>query len=248
MRSRALKPPAILLHNPATGRPYGPDFPKITVQDMVYAQRQLLESMGIARCYAVVGSSMGGMAALLWAMLYPEAVQRLVAISSCYKAYPLNVAWHEIQRAIIALDRAQGFTLARKIGHLNYRGAQELNQRFQEPGSLSSYLAHNAQKFVDAFDVDTYVCITEAMDRFDVSVGHLEAPEEAFRAITAAALVISVHSDVLFPPFQQAALAQCLEQAGVSVAYKEHHSRRGHDAFYGDADIGAEIAGFLLAT
>lgn len=190
---------------------------------------------------------MGGMAALLWSILYPKWVQRFISISSCYKAYSLNIAWHEIQRAIIALDRSEGFCLARKIGHLNYRGAQELNQRFQKPSTLSSYLAHNAQKFVDSFDVDSYACITQAMDQFDVSADYPDAPEEAFRAITAAALVISVSSDILFPPFQQAALAQYLKAAGVSVAYQQYHSGRGHDAFYADVDIASAIAAFLLA-
>ncbi|CAI8056405.1 Homoserine O-acetyltransferase [Geodia barretti] len=69
--------------NPATGRPWGLDFPVITIRDMVKAQAMLLDHLGIEQLFCVSGGSMGGMQALQWVASYPER---------CYTAVPIACA------------------------------------------------------------------------------------------------------------------------------------------------------------
>ena len=68
--------------NPETGRPYGPDFPVITVGDIVEVQRRLIDHLGIDRLAAVVGGSLGGHMVLTWAVRFPERVAGAVAIAT----------------------------------------------------------------------------------------------------------------------------------------------------------------------
>lgn len=226
--------------NPLTQKPYQADFPSVTITDMVRSQKLLLDYLGIHRLHAVIGSSMGGMLALTWSVLYPETARHLISISSCYKSYPNAIAQRTLQRAIIQLDPAwnhgfyqssnlPGFLLARQLGLLTYRHAKELNQRFTTK-EINQYLVYNAQKFVRRFDANAYLRLTEAMDRFNIARGYTD-PVEPLRRIRAKTLVISVTSDVLFLPEQQAELYALLQQANVPSQFITHSSDYGHDAF-----------------
>lgn len=241
--------------NPRTGNPYRVDFPQVTIADMVRSQAQLLKVLGIKRLYAVVGNSMGAMLSLTMAILFPELTERFISVSSCYKSDAVSIATHQIQKEIIMLDPAwnngyyqenpqQGFTIARKYGLLSYRNPNELNARFNEGDAINLYLEHNAHKFTRNFDVNSYIYIQAAMDRFDVTQG-LSDKLEPFRKIKARSLVVSVTSDLLFPPSQQEALFANLQDAGVDATYVAHDSPFGHDAFYADATINQHIARFL---
>ena len=130
--------------NPATGRPYGADFPVITVADMVRTERAFLDELGIERLAAVAGGSLGGMQALEWAILFPDQVDAIVPIASTHALHPQGVAWNAIARDAIMRDPAwqggdyygtgaaphAGMGLARMVGHVTYLSAQALDDKF----------------------------------------------------------------------------------------------------------------------
>src|ERR1700746_2173155 len=130
--------------DPATGQPYGPDFPVITVADMVRTERAFLDVLGIERLAAVAGGSLGGMQALEWAILYPDQVDAVVAIASTPALHPQGVAWNGLARGSVMRDpgwqdgryygtgRAPdgGMGVARMVGHITYLSAQALNDKF----------------------------------------------------------------------------------------------------------------------
>ena len=184
--------------NPATGRPYGSDFPVITVADMVRAERAFLDELGIERLAAVAGGSLGGMQALEWAVLYPDQVDAIVAIASTHALQPQGVAWNAIARNAIMADpdwqgghyygtgRAPdaGMGVARMVGHITYLSAQSLGDKFgrrlqfaddirytlTEPEfEVESYLRHQADAFVKRFDANTYLYTSRALTYFDLA-------------------------------------------------------------------------------
>src|SRR5258707_10843467 len=130
--------------NPATGKPYGSDFPVITVADMVRTERAFLDELGIDRLAAVAGGSLGGMQAFEWAILYPDQVDAVVAIASTHALHPQGVAWNAIARNAITGDPAwqgghyygtgrtpdAGMGVARMVGHVTYLSALALSDRF----------------------------------------------------------------------------------------------------------------------
>jgi len=130
--------------NPATGKPYGTDFPVITVADMVRTERAFLRELGIERLAAVAGGSLGGMQAMEWAILYPDEVDAVVPIASTHALQPQGVAWNSIARDAIMRDPAwqgghyygtgqapdAGMGLARMVGHITYLSAAALSDKF----------------------------------------------------------------------------------------------------------------------
>jgi homoserine O-acetyltransferase len=130
--------------DPATGRPYGADFPVITVADMVRAERAFLDVLGIERLAAVAGGSLGGMQAFEWAVLFPDQVDAIVAIASTHALQPQGVAWNSIARDSIMRDPAwqggqyygtgrtpdAGLGVARMVGHITYLSGPALAEKF----------------------------------------------------------------------------------------------------------------------
>ncbi|MEZ5524061.1 MAG: homoserine O-acetyltransferase [Pseudomonadales bacterium] len=247
--------------NPQTGKIYGPDFPPVTIIDMVRSQKRLVDELGISQLHAVLGSSMGAMLSIAWLVLYPDHARYLLSISSCAKGYPANHANRLIQKEIICQDpdwnngrysdasRLKGFKTARKHGLLTYRNWKELDARFvdkQGVEAIDNYLDYNAQKFIDRFDCNSYLRLVDAMDTFDLTEAGKRNLAEVFRPIQAKVLVVSVDSDVLFTPPQQQDLYRALRDAGVDVTYIDHHSSYGHDAFLVETDaFGEYIRGFI---
>lgn len=236
-------------------RPYRLDFPAVSINDMVRSQQLLLECLGIKQLHAVIGNSMGAMLSLAMAILFPQLTQRLISVSSCYRAYPVSIAYHTVQKEIICLDPAwkkgyylenpvQGLKSARKLGLISYRDANDLNQRFTKEGDIRDYLEYNAGKLANSFDANSYIYLIDAMDDFDVTKDCTDTLEP-FRQITAKTLVVSVDSDVLFPPAQQEELYEKLELAKAKATFLPLHSTFGHDAFYADPNIGQHIQQFL---
>src|SRR6202167_2415977 len=177
--------------DPATGRPYGADFPVITVADMVRTERAFLDELGIERLAAVAGGSLGGMQALEWAVLYPDQVGAVIPIASTHALQPQGVAWNAIAREAIMRDPAwqgghyygtgrapeAGMGVARMVGHVTYLSAQALDDKFgrrlqfaddirytlTEPEfAVESYLRHQADSFVKRFDAHTYLYTSRA--------------------------------------------------------------------------------------
>ncbi len=185
--------------NPATGRPYGSDFPVITVADMVRTERAFLDELGIERLAAVAGGSLGGMQAFEWAILFPDQVDGVVAIASTHALHPQGLAWNAIAREAIMRDPAwhgghyydetgdapnAGMGVARMIGHITYLSAPGLSEKFgrrlqfaddirytiSEPEfEVESYLRHQADSFVKRFDANTYLYTSRALTYFDLA-------------------------------------------------------------------------------
>ncbi len=252
---------------PDSAQAYRMAFPRITIADMVHAQHRLLQALDIARIAVLVGPSMGGMLALTWAVHYPKTVQRLILIASSLRAYPVHVAMRSIQREVIRLDPSwqegnypdgallAGFCLARQLGHLSYRHPDELNRRFAEtaePASpkrftVNAYLAHNAERFIRAFDANSYLYLTQAMDEFSIATG-FDSEQHALARVCAAVLVIAIDSDLLFPPWQQQALHAGLQDAGVNSTLLHYTSTYGHDAFLVEtAHMGQILQDFMCS-
>ena len=184
--------------DPATGKPYGSDFPVITVADMVRTQRAFLDELGIERLAAVAGGSLGGMQALEWAILYPDQVDSIVVIASTHALHPQGVAWNAIARDAIMRDPAWqgghyygtgrkpdgGMGVGRMVGHITYLSAPALDDKFgrrlqfaddirytiTEPEfEVESYLRHQADSFVRRFDANTYLYLSRALTYFDLA-------------------------------------------------------------------------------
>ncbi|MCW5588521.1 MAG: homoserine O-acetyltransferase [Legionellales bacterium] len=250
-----------LTQNPETSQIYGNTFPNITISDITRSQIRLLDELNIAMLHAVVSPSMGAMISLDLATRYPQRVNQLISISSCYRSYPSNIALRTMQRDIIRLDprwqqgetqELLGFQLARKLAHLTYRNTQELNHRFlqleknpENQRNIHTYLDYNARKFTDSFDVNSYLLLTQAMDDFNIAA-NANNPTELLKLITAKTLVIGVSSDTLFEPFQQQELYELLQQAGVNCQFHLYESSYGHDAFLVETHgIGKLIRNFI---
>ncbi|MDR3067220.1 MAG: homoserine O-acetyltransferase [Comamonas sp.] len=130
--------------NPATGKPYGADFPVVTVEDWVDAQARLLDRLGIRQLAAVLGGSLGGMQALSWSLRYPERMRHAVVVASAPNLNAENIAFNEVARRAIVTDPdfngghfyehgvvpARGLRIARMIGHITYLSDDVMNQKF----------------------------------------------------------------------------------------------------------------------
>jgi homoserine O-acetyltransferase len=247
--------------NPATGKPYGSDFPVITVADMVRAERAFLDAIGIARLAAVAGGSLGGMQALEWAVLYPDQVDSIVVIASTPALQPQGVAWNVIARNAITSDpdwqgghyygtgRAPnaGMGVARMVGHMTYLSAMSLGAKFgrrlQSGGDIhytltepefeiESYLRHQADTFVRRFDANTYLYTSRALTYFDLARQHGGGRlVDALRNMSARTLLIAFSSDWLYPPSGSEELAAALRALGKDVEFHVIEAPYGHDCF-----------------
>lgn len=228
----------------STGR-YRHRFPRVTVRDMVRAQRQLLDALGIQTLDVVVGPSLGGMQALEWAISYPDRVRSIVPIGVGASHSAWCIAMSEAQRSAIYADPdwqagnyqehcrpERGLAAARTMGVLSYRSRASFGKRFgREKKSavefqVQSYLRHQGRKINERFDANCYVRLTQAMNDFDLARGR-GSIQNVLRSITQPALVVSLSSDILYPPVEQAELADGLPRAEHVVI----DSEEGHDGF-----------------
>jgi len=247
-----------------TGRPFGIGFPEIAVEDIATAGHEALRTLGIERVAAVVGPSLGGMTVLAYCALFPGEVDSLVTISGAARANPFAIALRSLQREMVRSDPAWrggnyepgrgprlGLRLARKLGTITYRSADEWDQRFgrrrvaetagiagdfRPQFEVEAYLEHQAQRFSDLFDANAYLYLSRAMDQFDLADhgdGSLAAAFAKFRVRRA--LVLGVDTDMLFPIEQQREIADHLRAAGrARVEFHAFPSLQGHDAFLVD--------------
>ena len=247
--------------NPATGRPYGSDFPVITVADMVRTERAFLDELGIPRLAAVAGGSLGGMQALEWAILYPDRVDAIVVIASTHALQPQGVAWNAIARNAITADpdwqgghyygsgRAPnaGMGVARMVGHITYLSEMSVREKFGRRLQFSddiryeltspefqveNYLRHQADTFVKRFDANTYLYTSRALTYFDLSRQYGNGTlEHALKDVRARTLLIAFSSDWLYPPSGSEELATALRARGKDVELHVIDAPYGHDCF-----------------
>ena len=255
--------------NPKTGKPYGFDFPELTIEDIAKAGHHAMQELGIDHLCAVIGSSMGGMTSLAYALQYPDEVDHLVTISSACRSLPLALAMRSIQREIVRCDpdwqggnyepAAQpknGMVLARKLGLVSYRAGEEWNQRFnrarvrsEDKGKsmsgvefeVESYLDYNAHKFVDAFDANSYLQLSRAMDWFELADHGGSVNAGLAKIHSKKTLVIGVETDILFPIGQQEEIFNGLHKAGRNVEFVRLPSIKGHDSFLIDEENFAPV-------
>ena len=246
--------------DPESGERYGPDFPVITVADMVAAQRAFLQELGIEHLAAVAGGSLGGMQALEWAIRHPAEVDAIVAIASTHALRPQGLAWNAIAREAIMRDPAweggryeegrgprDGMAVARMIGHVTYLSATALERKFDrrlQSGStirhtltepefeVESYLRHQGDSFVTRFDANTYLVISRALTYFDLARDHgAGSLRRALEPIAARTLLISFSSDWLYPPAGSTEIEAALRELGRPVEHRLIEAPYGHDCF-----------------
>ncbi len=264
--------------DPRTGRPYGGDFPRIAIADMVEVQKRLLENLGVARLHAVVGGSMGGMMALTWAVLHPERVASAILLATTHCLSSQALSFDIVGRNAIFKDPNynngqyydqeqrpdDGLAIARMIGHVTYLSDRTMSRKFdpdrehprevayayEKEFSVGSYLAYQGGRFVERFDANSYVTLSLAMDQFNLGrdFGSLEA---AMQRVQARMLVASFRTDWLFPPAHSNRMVDALLAAGKDVSALEVDSDCGHDAFLLENDLhvyGPLMRGFLQSA
>ncbi len=260
-------------NNPDTGRPYGLDFPMITISDMVNAQYHLVKHLGIDKLLAVSGGSMGGMQALQWTISYPEMVNSCVAIATSASLSAQGIAFNEVGRQAILNDPSwnkgnyydgeiprAGLSLARMIGHITYLSEKHMHEKFgrnfQDSGekvkdlsseySVESYLRHQGIKFVERFDANSYIYITRAIDHFDLKEDYGGNLTFAFENVNANFMVMSFTTDWLYPSDNSREIVRALRVNGKNVNYTDIVTDNGHDAFLLPSDvIEKNISNFL---
>lgn len=244
--------------NPATNKPYGRDFPIVTVKDWVISQSLLADVLGIKTFAAVIGGSLGGMQALQWAIEFPNRIKHAIVIASAPKLSAQNIGFNEVARQAISSDPdfhdghyynhnvipRRGIKLARMLGHITYLSDEsmrakfgrelreaKINFNFETEFQVESYLRYQGESFVDKFDANTYLLMTKALDYFDPAQKHNDDLAEALKKATARFLVISFTSDWRFAPERSREIVKALLDTNKPVTYSEITANQGHDAF-----------------
>jgi len=244
--------------NPATGEPYGLDFPVVTIGDMVEAQKALLDHLGISRLLAVIGGSMGGMQVLEWCVRFPERVAAAVPLATTPRHSALAIAFNEVARQSIMADPNWnqgnyyggkkpdlGLAVARMIGHVTYLSDEAMRRKFgrqlQDRSTFSfnfdadfqveSYLRYQGTKFVERFDANSFLYLTKAADYFDLADRGGGSLAAAFAKARARFLVVSFTSDWLYPTARSRKMVQAMKKSGLDVSFCEIEAEWGHDAF-----------------
>jgi len=261
--------------DPATGEPYGPNFPTVAVGDMVEVQRRLIDHLGIERLLAVTGGSLGGHQTLLWATRYPDRLAGAIPIATSARLSSQALAFDVVGRNAIQHDPNYrggryyddgpgpdvGLAIARMIGHITYLSRESMKEKFGESRheprdvpvafekqfSVGSYLGYQGAKFVERFDANSYVAISMAMDLFDLGSSSRELMP-VLQPSTCRWLVLSFTSDWLFSSEDSREIVNALIAINKPVSYCNVRSNCGHDAFLLETDVevyGRLIEGFL---
>ncbi len=260
--------------NPKSNKPYGLDFPVVTIGDMVTAQKALMDHLGIKRILSLIGGSLGGMQALEWCLRFPEMVVSAIPLASTMKHSALAIAFNEVARQAIMADPNWnhgdyysgrkpnlGLAVARMIGHITYLSDESMRLKFgrrlQDKSDFSfnfdadfqveSYLRHQGSKFVERFDANAFLYITKAGDYFDLERQHGDGSAvKAFSKARAKFLVVSFTSDWLYPTYQSRAMVKAMKKNGLDVSFCEIDADWGHDAFLLPSNrLTSLIKGFL---
>jgi len=263
--------------NPTTNKPYGLDFPVVTIGDMVRAQAMLLDHLGIEKLFCVIGGSMGGMQVLAFASAYKERLNAAIVLAAGARHSAQNIAFDEIGRQAVMADPdwhegnyyekgtvpRKGLAVARMTAHVTYLSEAALHRKFgralQDRHALSygfgadfqieSYLRYQGSTFVERFDANSYLYLTRAMDYFDLAAEHDGQLARAFAGIRARFFVASFSSDWLFTTAQSRELVHALNAAGAHISFVEIETDKGHDAFLLDEPVMfSAINGFLAAA
>ena len=252
--------------SPATGEPYGINFPFLTIADIVRVHKALVDYLGIERLLGVVGGSLGGMQVLEWAARYPDSIRSAVILASGPRLSPQGIAFNAVGRRAIFTDprfrdgdyygqedKPQfGLALARMIAHITYLSEKSIEMKFgrrlqhsneltydlqrETEFQIESYLHYQGKRFVERFDANSYLLLTRAMDYFDLEEAHGPMRESLART-DARFLVVSYTTDWLFPTSQSREIVSALLDARRDVTFLELDSPHGHDAFLIESEL-----------
>ena len=240
--------------DPKTSKPYGLNFPMITIADMINVQKHLVDFLGIDKLLCVCGGSMGGMQVLQWVNSFPEKVRSAIPIATSMKHSPQQIAFDEVGRQAIMADidwnkgdyydkkqPERGLSVARMIGHITYMSDKSMEEKFSRKlkddnhsfsfsadFEVEGYLRYRGDSFVKRFDANSYLYITKAMDHLDLSDGKL-IPKD--KKVDTKFLVIGFQSDWLYPSYQLKEIIQTLKIRGLEATFCDIKSHYGHDAF-----------------
>lgn len=262
--------------NPATGKPYGLDFPVITISDMVSAQVRLIDHLGIDKLFSVIGGSMGGMQVMHWAVGHRDRVRTAMPIAATWRHSAQNIAFHEVGRQAIMADPNwnkgkytqdenrphAGLSVARMAAHITYMSEKSLTSKFgrnlQDRDKLTfgfdadfqveSYLRYQGISFVDRFDANSYLYITRAMDYYDITSDYDGSLTAALEGTDIKFCIMSFTSDWLYTTRESREMVRALNAVGAQVSFMEIDMDKGHDSFLLDCpEMFNIMAGFLNA-
>ncbi|MCA9031975.1 MAG: homoserine O-acetyltransferase [Planctomycetaceae bacterium] len=249
-----------------TGIPFGPDFPFITVADIVKVHHELLRHLGVEKVHALVGGSLGGMQVLEWVARYPTQVGAAVVLASGAKLNAQGIAFNAVGRRAIFMDPLFregryydetvkprfGLALARMVAHITYLSEQSIEMKFgrrlqnsdnfaydlskETEFQIESYLHYQGKRFVERFDANSYIALTRAMDYFNLAETH-GGLTAALSRTNARFLVVSYTTDWLFPTSQSREIVRALAETGRHVTFTELDSPFGHDAFLIESEL-----------
>jgi homoserine O-acetyltransferase len=256
-----------------SGKPYGANFPEVSVSDWVKTQKLLADHFGIDCWELVAGGSLGGMQALQWAISYPERIKKAAIIAASSKISTQNIALNEVAREIIKKDEHfhngdylargespnKGLKAARMLGHITYLSESNMSKRFgrklQDPENkmdedvyyeVENYLQYKGEQFSKTFDANSYILMTKAMDSFDPAKDFDNDLVKCLHGIQAKLLIASFDSDWLFPKEYGLDIQMSAIKAGVDSAYIELDGDYGHDSFLFYSDqYSAALKNFL---
>jgi len=260
--------------DPRTGKPFGLNFPLVTIGDMVRAQLKLIDFLQIDQLLCVAGGSMGGMQALEWAAHYPDRVKAAIPLATTARHSPMLIAFSEVGRQAIYADPAwndgnyydqekkpdAGLAVARMVGHITYLSEAAMHQKFgrrlqdierygyefQTEFAIESYLKYNGNNFTRRFDANSYLYVTKALDYFDLSSQTGSLAASFANSTNVKYLVVSFTSDWLYPSYHSKELVSALTAAGADVTYLDIQSTWGHDAFLLEVDTMTNLIGSFL--
>jgi len=258
--------------SPLTSKPYGLDFPLITIGDMVKVQIKLIDHLGIDKLLSVVGGSMGGMQVLQWMVSHSERIRSAIPIATTMKHNPQQIAFNEVGRQAIMADPdwqdgnyygktvpSKGLAVARMIGHITYMSEASMAEKFGRrvrqdyakfkfsPNfEVEGYLKYRGENFVKRFDANSYLYITKAIDYFNILNGH--SLGDVFKGLKAKVLVLAFKSDWLYPAYQSQEIVKACKLAGVDASYCEINSTYGHDAFLLEIEQETQLIKHFLKT
>lgn len=250
--------------NPDTGKPFGPDFPIVTVKDWVNAQARLSDYLDIDQWASVIGGSLGGMQVLQWSISYPTRLRNAVVIASAAKLTAQNIGFNDVARQAIRTDPdfhngnyyqhntkpSRGLSVARMLGHITYlsddlmahkfgrnlRKKSKFDYEFNPEFEVESYLRYQGQQFVNRFDANTYLLMTKALDYFDPASEHDDDLAAALAPAQCNFLVVSFTSDWRFSTERSREIVRALQSNKLNVSYAEVDAPQGHDSFLLEID------------
>ena len=250
--------------NPETGKPFGPDFPIVTVKDWVTAQARLSDYLGITQWASVIGGSLGGMQVLQWSISYPSRLRNAIIIASAAKLTAQNIGFNDVARQAIRTDPdfhngnyyqhdtkpIRGLSVARMLGHITYlsddlmahkfgrnlRKKSKFDYEFNPEFEVESYLRYQGQQFVNRFDANTYLLMTKALDYFDPAAEHNNDLKKALAPAQCNFLVVSFTSDWRFSIERSREIVRALQSNKLNVSYAEVDAPQGHDSFLLEID------------